>query len=221
MPVFRAFRNIVLIQHIDKLRERRCDPDALFIFDALHSLQHHFLDDHRKVISGPSLWNLVQIHKYRDKRCLSVTGHQGDKLVLDCLDTALNLLAQTALGHAVDDILIQCLAAFGALCDHVFAQLLTADVHKRCQMRQSKGLSAILVAGYLRHDLGGHVAGRKETVRLLDHRFTDHSAILQHILQIDQVAVVLLLCKIVGIMEMDDAFLMRADDLLWQQHTLG
>ena len=58
-------------------------------------------------------------------------------------------------------------------------------------------------------------------MRLLDHRLTDHSAILQHILQIDQVAVVLLLCKIVGIMEMDDAFLMRADDLLRQQHTLG
>ena len=221
MPIFRTFRNIVLIQHIDKLRERRCDPDALFILDALHSLQHHFLDDHRKVISGPSLRNLVQIHKYRDKRSLSVTGHQGDKLVLDRLDAALNLLAQTAFGHAVDDILIQCLAALGALCNHVLAQLLTADVHKRCQMRQSKGLSAILVAGYLRHDLGGHVAGRKETVRLLDHRLTDHSAILQHILQIDQVAVVLLLCKIVGIMEMDDAFLMRADDLLWQQHTLG
>ena len=110
-------------------------------------------------------------------------------------------------------------AALFALFDHILTDLLSADIHKWSQMRQSKGLSAILVAGYLRNDLGGHVAGSKETVRLLDHRLTDHSTILQHILQIDQVAVVLLLCKIVGIMEMDDSFLMRADDLLRQQHT--
>ena len=49
-------------------------------------------------------------------------------------------------------------------------------------MGQRKGLSAVLVAGYLGNDLGGNVAGSKEAVRLLDHGLADDRTILQHIL---------------------------------------
>ena len=88
------------------------------------------------------------------------------------------------------------------------ADLLPADIHKRSQMGQRKGLSAVLVAGHLRNDLRGDVAGSEKAVRLLDHGLADDGAVLQHILQVDQVTVVLLLCEIVRIMEMDDSGLM-------------
>ena len=86
-------------------------------------------------------------------------------------------------------------------------------------MSQGEGLSAVLVAGHLCHDLGGNVAGSKEAVRLLDHGLTDNCTVLEHILQIDQVAVMLLLRKIIGIVEMDDTGLMRAHNLFRKQDT--
>ena len=45
--------------------------------------------DFRRWVAG-----LVQIHKDRDERCLTVGGHQGDDLILDGLHAALDLLAQ-------------------------------------------------------------------------------------------------------------------------------
>ena len=88
-------------------------------------------------------------------------------------------------------------------------------------MGQRKGLAAVLVAGNLGNDLCGYIAGRKKAVRLFDQCFTDNRAVLKHILQIDKVTVVLPLCKIIRIMEMDNALLMGSHDLLWQQHTAG
>ena len=86
-------------------------------------------------------------------------------------------------------------------------------------MGQRDRLAAVLVAGHLCHDLGGNVAGSKEAVRLLDHGLTDNCTVLEHILQIDQVAVMLLLRKIIGIVEMDDTGLMRAHNLCRKQDT--
>ena len=56
---------------------------------------------------------------------------------------------------------------------------------------------------------------------LLDQRAADDRAVLQHVLQIDQVAVVHVLGVVVGVVEVDDALLMGLDDLLGQQHTHG
>ena len=88
-------------------------------------------------------------------------------------------------------------------------------------MGQSKGLSAVLIACYLCYDLGGNIAGRVKGMRLLDHGFTDNSSILQHVLQINQIAVVLSLSKIIGIVKMDNAFSMCPDDFLRQKQTHG
>ena len=57
-------------------------------------------------------------------------------------------------------------------------------------MSQSKGLTAILVAGYLCNDLGGNITCCEKTVWLLDHGLADHSTVLKHILKVDQIAVV-------------------------------
>ena len=47
-----------------------------------------------------------------------------------------------------------------------------------------------------------------------DHGLGNDSAVLKHVLQVHQVAVMLLLREIIGIMEMDDAFFMGCHNLL-------
>ena len=56
-------------------------------------------------------------------------------------------------------------------------------------------------------------------MRLFDQRAGDDGAVLQHVLEIDEVAVVHVLGEIVGIMEMDDAGVVRLNDLARQQHS--
>ena len=88
-------------------------------------------------------------------------------------------------------------------------------------MRQGEGLSAVLVAGYLGYNLCGNVAGGKEAVGLLNQCLADDSAVLEHVLKIDQVTVVLTLCIVIGIVEMDDSLVVSLHDLLRKKHTHG
>ena len=53
----------------------------------------------------------------------------------------------------------------------------------------------------------------EKRVRLFNQSAADDRAVLQHIVQIDEVAVVHVLGIVVGIVEVDDALLMRLDDL--------
>ena len=55
----------------------------------------------------------------------------------------------------------------------------------------------------------------------LDHRLADDSSILEHILQVDQITVVLFLCKIVHIMKMNDSFFVCTDNFLRKKDSLG
>ena len=86
-------------------------------------------------------------------------------------------------------------------------------------MRQTDALSAILANWRsVQCSVSQCCMQSKSSVRLFDHRTADHSSILQHILKIDQAAVVHMLCKIIGIMEMNDPLLMRIVlHLAWQQ----
>ena len=57
---------------------------------------------------------------------------------------------------------------------------------------------------------------------LLNQRAADDGAVLQHVVQIDQVAVVHVLVKVVGIVEVDQALLMRLYDcLLYTSNSCG
>ena len=58
-------------------------------------------------------------------------------------------------------------------------------------------------------------------MRLLDQRARDNSAVLEHVLQVHQIAVVHVLGKVIRIVEMDQALIMGIHDLLGQQHTLS
>ena len=56
-------------------------------------------------------------------------------------------------------------------------------------------------------------------MRLLDQRAGNDRAVLEHVLQIYKVAVVHMLCKVIRVMEVDDAGLVRFDDFARQQDT--
>ena len=87
-------------------------------------------------------------------------------------------------------------------------------------MCQTDTLPTVLGAGNLCNTLRGDIACRGKALGCLDSSLTDHSAVLQHILQIDQTAVMHMLCKIIGIVKMDNALLMSMDNVLRQQKTL-
>ena len=219
VEVGRAFADVVLLQHIDQLRERRGDPDAGLVLDALVALTQHLLDDDGQIgLEALVVAGLVEVHEHRDEGRLAVGGHQRDHLVLDGLHAALDLLAQTAFHDGGQLLLAGINAQLAHLGLGVAADLLAADVHKGRQMRQADALAAVLVGRHLRNDLGRDVAGRREGMRLLDQGARDDGAVLQHVVQVHQIAVVHVLGIIVGVMEVDDALLMRLDDVRRQQH---
>ena len=221
LPVFAAFADVVLLQHIDELGERRRDPHALFVLHALVPLQQRLLDDQGQVVLFLLVLGLAQIHEHRHEGGLSVGGQQRDHLILYGLHAAADLLPQPLFRDGVDLVLGDSYAHGVELVPHAGADLFPADLHEGGQMSQRDGLSAVLVAGYLRHDLGGDVAGGGEAVGLLDQRSGDDGAVLQHILQIDQVAVVHMLGVIIRVMEVDDALIVGLHDVLGQQNAVG
>ena len=77
-----------------------------------------------------------------------------------------------------------------------------------------------MVGRHLRDDLRGNVTGRGKAVRPFNQRACDHRAVLQHILQIHQIAVVHVLGKIVRIVKMNDALVMRVHNVLRQQNPV-
>ena len=141
--------------------------------------------------------HLIQVHKHRDKRRLSVTGHQCDQLILDRLDPPLDLIGKSLLYNSFQFCVIGGKTKGLKFLLHFLSQLLTADVHKRSKMGQGKGLSAVLVARHLRHDLGGHITRRIKGMWLFNQSIADHRTILKHILQIDQITVMFFLCIII------------------------
>ena len=58
-------------------------------------------------------------------------------------------------------------------------------------------------------------------MRLLNQRTRDNSTVLEHILQVHQVAVMHVLGKVVRIMEVNQTLIVSIHNLLGQQHTLG
>ena len=87
-------------------------------------------------------------------------------------------------------------------------------------MGQRDGLAAVLGGSNLRDNLRRDIAGSREAMRLLDQRARDDGAVLEHILQVHQVAVMHVLGEVVGIVEVNQALVMGIHNLLGQQHAL-
>ena len=214
-----AGADVVLFQHIDQLGEGGGDPHACLVLHALIALPDGLFNNDGKVGLLLRVAGFAQIHEHGNEGCLTVGGHQGDHLILDGLHAAVDLVAQTALhdlllalGRDVQTFHLQL---------HLSGDLLAGDVHKGCQMGQADALTAVLVGGHLCNDLGGNVAGGGEAVRLFDIGAGNNGAVLQHILQIHQIAVVHMLGEVVGIVEVDQTLLMCLYDLRVQQQTGG
>ena len=213
--------DIVLFQHIDELGERRGDPYAVLVFHALIALEQGFLNDHGQVLLLLVVLGLAQIHEHGDEGGLSIGGQQGKHLILNGLDTAADLVPQALLHHFPHLRLRGVRADLFQLLFHQQAELLAADVHEGGQMGQGDALAAILIAGHLGDDLGGDVAGGGKAVGPLDHGACDDGAVLQHVFQVHQVAVVHMLGVIIGIVEVDDALPVGFHNILGQQNALA
>ena len=212
--------NVVLLQHVDQLGERRRDPHALLVLHALIPLQQRLLDDERQIVLFLLVLGLAQIHEHRHEGRLSVGGQQRHHLILDGLHTAADLLPQPLFGDGVDVVLGDGHAHGIELAADAGADLVPAHLHKGGKVGQGDGLPAVLVAGHLGHDLGGDVAGGGEAVGLFNERAGDDRAVLQHILQVHQIAVVHVLGVIIAVVEVDDALPVCLHDVLGQQDAL-
>ena len=87
-------------------------------------------------------------------------------------------------------------------------------------MGQADALSAVLAGGYLGDDLGGNVAGGGKAVGLLNQGARDNGAVLEHILQVDQTAVVHTLEVVIAVVEVNDTLFMRLGDFLRQENPV-
>ena len=91
--------DIVLFKHIDELGECRSNPNARFILHALVTLAEHLFNDKREVLLFLLILCLIEIHEDRNKRRLTVGGHQSNHLVLDGLNATRNFIMKTLLHH--------------------------------------------------------------------------------------------------------------------------
>ena len=212
--------NVVLVQNVDQLREGGGDPYTFLVLDTLHSLDQNLADDGGEIGSRLPVRNLIQIHEHGNEGSLSVAGHQSDELVLDGLDAALDFFRKTALRDEVDNLLIHVLSAFLTLGDNLLADLLPADVDEGREVGEGKGLTAVLVGGNLSDNLCGDIAGGEEAVGLFNQGLTDDGSVLQHVLQVDQVTIVLLLRVVIGVVEVNDSGFMGLYDILRKENTL-
>ena len=83
-------------------------------------------------------------------------------------------------------------------------------------MGKGDSLTTILVGSDLGDDLCRDITCCAKGMWLFDQSIGDDRAILQHVFQVYQAAVIHWLGKVIRIMEMDDAFFMRIDDVFWQ-----
>ena len=88
-------------------------------------------------------------------------------------------------------------------------------------MCQRDGLTAVLAGCYLSNNLSCNVACRREAVWTLNQSTGDNSAVLQHVIKVDEVAVVHVLCKVIGIVEVDETLVVSSNNVLWKELTLN
>ena len=216
-----VFLDVVRLQHVNQLGESGRDPVALLVAHTLPPLLEHLLDYHREVGLLPLVLRLVQVHEDRDERSLPVGRHERDHLVLNRLHAARDFVAQA---H-VNDCLCLLLGVGDArrllhLVD--FAdEFLPAHVHEWREVRERDALPAVLRRGDLRDNLRGDVARRGEGVRAVDFRLADDRAVLEHVLKVDQIAVVHVLREVVRVVEVNQPLVVRLHDVLVKQETPG
>ena len=88
-------------------------------------------------------------------------------------------------------------------------------------MSQGDGLTTVLAGCYLSNNLSCNVACCREAVWTLNQSTGDNSAVLQHVIKVDEVTVVHVLCKVIGIVEVNETLVVSSNDILWKKLTLN
>ena len=100
-----------------------------------------------------------------------------------------------------------------------WSSLASMPADARSARVRREALAAVLVRGDLSDDLGRDVAGRVEAVGLVDLRAGDHRPVLEHVVQVDQIAIVLAHREIIGVVEMDQPVLVGLHNVLRQKEA--
>ena len=135
------------------------------------------------------LSSFVQVHKYRDERSLSIGGHQSDDLILNRLNTGADLFAKTTVNNLIALIFRKAQMQLFIFLIDLFADGFTADINKFGKMGQANALTTILAGSNLCDNLRGNITSGREPMRALNQSAGNHSPVLQHIIEVEQVAV--------------------------------
>ena len=214
IPVRRLLGNVVFVQHIQELRECRSDIVPRLILEPKDTLSQELLDEQRSFLLVFRI--IIEVHKYAQERCLPVgIGHAVD-LIIEGLnsigDFLLCVLHRPAIRLSVRHTPAEVLASMP----------LTTISNKRSQMRKVDGGAAIGRTGHSSDNLRGNRSRSDQSMRLVDLNAVDNRTVLKHVLQIDELAVVKTqLSVIVGVMKVNDAFVVRLDNILGQQEPPG
>ena len=80
---------------------------------------------------------------------------------------------------------------------YFFSNFLSTNFHKWSQMSKRNTLPSILIAGDLSYCLSCNIAGCRKTMRLFNHNVANYCSVLKHIFEINQVAIMHVLNKII------------------------
>ena len=210
--VLAAGQVVVLIQHIDQLGERRGDIHARRILDALDPLVEDLLEDPGVLLDERVA--VPQVHEQGHEGGLSVGGHEGVDLVLDGLNTRLQLVLQPLIHNGSNLFLGQAGDLPG-----LFLKLVPALGQVLAQGGDVDGLPAVLVGADGSDDLGHDGAGDLEALGALDHLVIHHRTVVQHVPDVDQAAVGAVLHEVVGIVEVEHAVLVGLGAPLGQDNA--
>ena len=138
---------------------------------------------------------------------------------MDSLNSSLYLFSQAPLYDGIDLFVIHGNSGLFILSQYILCDGLPADINEFGEVSQRNRLAAVLVRGNLSNDLGGDIARSGKAMRLFNHRAGDNGAVLEHIIQIHEVAIVHMLSEVVRVMEVNEPFIMSVHDVGRQQHA--
>ena len=173
--------DIIFLKNVNKLREGWCDIYTFFVLNTKNTLVKHLFDNHSKVISCRTFLYFIKIHKYSNKRSLSICSHQGNNLILDNLYSLLYFFSYTHFCDFIYLLLINLHSLYFKLCTNVTTILLTADFNKWNQMGKCNTLSTILRTCNLCYCLCCNITCCRKALWLLNHNVADYCPVLKHI----------------------------------------
>ena len=139
-------------------------------------------------------------------------------MILDSLDTGFQLIPQTVGHQPLQGSLVH---LSGTFIGDVLFEFLPAAAEILAQMAHIHALPSVLVGGHAGDDLGGDGTGHLEALGALDELAVHHSAVVQHIPNVDEAAVKNGLDKVVCIVEVDGPLVVGLGDMLGQQDAPG